>query len=245
MKLSLIQSLTVAAIAVLGAAGSAQAAQHTLVGANFDVTYDDTQLGLFGAPTLSANSLFFTFNNFEAASENGAGLIAKQSAITGLVLTAKNGFQFGSLQLVETGVYEVQGSGDYVDVEGQFTAFDVANPIATITADGLAISPATPLTIVGAGLKSWLGGALIDSSTLALPGMTNLFLLSPTRIGLTIDNTLTAYTDPNGTGPRSAYVSKNFAGVGVTVSPIPEPATSALLAAGLGVLVLLSSRRSS
>lgn len=243
MKLSLIQSLTVAAIAVLGAAGSAQAAQHTLIGTNFDLTYDDTTLGLFGAPTLVGNNLFFTFNTFEATAANGSGIDSTTSSITGLVLTAKNGFQFGSLALSETGNYQFVGTGNFVNVEGELKAFDVANSATSQTIDLLDVSPGTPLTTPGLGLKSWVANALIDASSATLPGSTNVIQLSPTQIGLSIQNTLTAFSDPNGTGLSFAQITKSYAGVGVTVSPVPEASTTAMLMAGLGVLGLMARRR--
>lgn len=243
MKLSFTRTLTVAAIALFGAAGASQAAQHTLVGTNFDLTYDDTQLGLFGVPTLVGNNFFFTIGDFEAVAANGDGVALKSSSVTGLVLTAKNGFLFGSLQVSETGNYQFEGAGNFVNVQGELEAFDVADPSNSQTFDALEVAPATPLTTPGLGWKNWVANGMIDASSGVLPGSTNVILLSPTQMGLSIHNTLTAFSDPAGSGLSFAQVNKSYAGVGITVSPIPEASTTAMLVAGLGVLGLLSRRR--
>ena len=35
------------------------AAIQTITGTNFDLIYDDTKLGLFGAPSVAGNNIFF------------------------------------------------------------------------------------------------------------------------------------------------------------------------------------------
>ena len=79
--------------------GPVMAATITKVGANFDVVYDDTKLGLFGGLDLVGNNLFFTPNDFKAESYNGTGIDVTSSTANGIHLIAKGDFRFGSIDL--------------------------------------------------------------------------------------------------------------------------------------------------
>lgn len=233
----------------LSGAGGSHAALVTVIGTNFDLTYDTTKLGLFSAPTLVGDSLFFTFNNFAAQSLNGAGAVALNSTISGLLLTAKNGFQFGAFNLAEFGDYRLNGTNSAVEVTGQLRAFDTANSILTQTTDNLLVNPLTPLTLNDNQLHDWNATARIDSSTAPVPvpplfGVAqNVIQARAKEVGMTIENQLTAYTDPAGSGLRNAFIEKKFAGVQMTVTAVPLPPSLPLMAAGLSVMVFLLRRR--
>lgn len=103
------------------------AAIQTITGVNFDLIYDDSKLGLFGAPSVAGNNIFFTPNNFKAESLNGAGIVTNNSTINGMQLVAKNGFQFGSIDLSEFDDYLMRDAESFVSVNGQLRAFDGVN----------------------------------------------------------------------------------------------------------------------
>jgi len=230
------------AIAALwGAAGAAQAAIITLTGVNFDVRYDDTKLGLFGAPTLGGNdTLFFTLNTFAAQSTNGLGIQSTFSTISGIELVAKNSYQFGSLALSEFGDYLLQGANSTVAVAGALRAFNTANPINSQTNRFLTVNPATPLNINDGSLHDWIASSTITTATApVLPtflGGVNALANNARTVGITIENTLTAFTPPGVAPPQQAFIEKKFAGVSLVVTPIPEVPTPVLMLGGLALV---------
>lgn len=238
------------AVAVLsGMTTFSQAALITVSGGSFDLTYDTTKLGLFGAPTLVGNSVFFSFSGFIAESLNGEGVVTQNSTVSGLVLTAKNGFQFGGFSLAEFGDYKLSGSESAVQVNGQLRAFNLDSPINTQTTAFLAPAAGTPLDFRDGALHEWSAAAHIDGSTAptAVPSIfgiaSNVIQSLPNRVGITVENQLTAYTDAESSGPRLAFIEKKFAGVQMTVAPVPLPPSLALLGAGLGAILLVVQRR--
>lgn len=239
--------LTACAALVWGAAPS-HAALVTLTGTQFDLTYDTTKLGLFGAPSLVGNTLSFTLNTFAAQSLNGVGAVSTNSTVSGLVLTARNGFQFGAFDLLEFGDYSLSGSGSFVRVSGQLRAFNTAQALTTQTSANLLVNPLTPLNINDGNNHNWVAGARIDAfSPMALPSLFNVITTMPEEVDLTIENRLTAYTDPAVSGFREAFIEKKFVGVGVQVTVLPAavplPPSAALTLAGLAVIALLAHRR--
>lgn len=239
-------------VGLAGLCGPSAAALQTLTGSNFDVVYDDAQLGLFSAPTLVGDSLFFTFNNFIAESLNGNGAVSTNSTISGLVFKAKGGYRFGAFDLAEFGDYSLGGTGSMVQVQGQLRAFNLASALYTQTTAQLQVNPSTPLTVSDGLNHDWNATARIDASTAPVPlpfgTVSNVIQSNPDQVGLTIENRLTAFTDPNATGFRQAFIEKKFAGVQMTVAPpsaVPLPPSMALLAAGLGALAFVVRRRTS
>ena len=218
------------------------AAIQTITGTNFDLVYDDTKLGLFDAPSLAGNNIFFTPNNFKAESLNGAGIVTANSTINGMQLVAKNNFQFGSIDLTEFGDYLMRGSESFVDVRGQLRAFDGANFANTNTSAALIVSALTPLTIIDGGNHEWMASASINNSTLSQAGVSG-WLSGASVVNITVENLLTAYTE-SAAGPEQAFIEKKAIGVGLVVtSAVPEPGVWSSLSAGLFVLGLMAARR--
>lgn len=218
------------------------AAIQTITGANFDLVYDDTKLGLFGTPSLAGNNIFFTPNNFKAESLNGAGVVTTNSTINGMQLVAKNGFQFGSIDLTEFGDYLMRGPESFVSVNGQLRAFDGANFAATNTSASLIVSPSTPLTIIDGFNHDWVAAASITNATASKSGLTG-WLSNASIVNITVENLLTAYTEA-GPGPEQAFIEKKAIGVGLVVtSAVPEPGVWSSLSAGLFLLGMMASRR--
>lgn len=224
------------------AASPAYAAIQTITGTNFDLVYDDTKLGLFGAPSLAGNNIFFTPNNFKAESLNGAGIVTNNSTINGMQLVAKNGFQFGSIDLTEFGDYLMRGPESFVSVNGQLRAFDGANFAATNTSASLIVSSSTPLNLIDGVNHDWQASASITNATAAKSGLTG-WLSSANVVNITVENLLTAYTEA-GPGPEQAFIEKKAIGVGLVVtSAVPEPGVWSSLSAGLFLLGMMASRR--
>lgn len=229
-------------------AGNAQATLVTLAGADFDLTYDDTKLGLFGAPMLTGDTISFTFNNFLAQSLNGAGFATTNSTITGMVIDAKNGFGFGDLLLAEFGDYTLTGALSSVRVQGQLRAFDFANPIYTQTAADLVVNPATPIGVIDGANHNWQASSLIDNTTPVTPVFgraDNGWLVTADKVGLTIENRLSAFTSPGAQFAQLAFIEKKFTGVAITVMPVPEPSALAALLGGFGLVGWARARRNS
>lgn len=218
-------------------AGTAFAALQTITtGANFDVSYDDALLGLFGAPSVSGPTISFTPTNFLAQSLNGVGTVPANSTIN-LMLTAKNGFSFGSLALVERGDYRLNGIGSSVSVGGQLAAFDQADPINSYSFSFITPSPATPLTTNSNALAPWIASTALNVSQAPF--------FQPSKLNVTLQNVLTATTTAQGGLGSEAFIQKKFAGspvVTLEVLAAPLPAAGWLVVAGALPLLRLVRR---
>jgi PEP-CTERM motif len=212
-------------------ATQAHSATVLLSGINFDVKYDDSQLGPYGTPTLSGNTIFFTPTNFYAESLNGLG-IATSRGTTNIQILAKNGFEVGALNLQERGDYLLRGANSFVGVSGQTRAFAINNPLFDISA---AIVSSTPLTLQDGVQHNWVASSSLN--------LANLGLNANQAVNYTIENLLEAYTDPSDIGARRAFIEKKFSGFSVLVSPVPEPNTVITLMAGFGLIGLVLARR--
>ena len=223
----------------------ALSATVTKVGTNFDVVYDDTKLGLFGGLDLVGNNLFFTPNNFKAESYNGTGLNVTSSTVNDILLIAKGDFKFGSISLQEFGDYFLLGGGQ-VNLGGQLRAFDPASPFATQSSDNIFVSPTTPLSANDGVNHDWYGGAKISNTTSTIiPGNAG-WLSSASKVVISVENILTAFTPANLSGPQGAFIEKKFVGVGVDMvmtSAVPEPETWISLLSGLLLVGFVVSRR--
>ena len=109
--------LLLVAVCLSLSAGSATATLVRLNGANFDVEYDDAALGVFGAPTIGGNVVFFTPTTLKAESLNGNGLVST-TATAAFRIIAQSGFVIGSADLTARGDYRMLGASSQVQVGG-------------------------------------------------------------------------------------------------------------------------------
>lgn len=215
----------------------AQATPITLMGTNFDVIYDSSLVGLFGTPTLSGNAVFFTPVAFKAESLNGLGVVTANSTIN-LSIIEHAGRNITTFDLVELGDYRLVGANSVVGIGGQTRVFDIANPF--IQANNQ-ITTTSNLSIINSIFDStthdWA-----SSSSVAVTGSQ---WANTTSYNYTIENLLTAYTDPAGTGPKIAFIEKKFAGssISIVVTTVPEIDTYTMLIAGLGFVGFIARKK--
>lgn len=233
-KLSVLRFVSVA---IIFSASTVMAAPVTLVGNNFDLIYDSSLIGLFGTPTLSNNSIFFTPVAFKAESLNGNGVVTGNSTINLSIIEHANRNITG-FSLLERGDYRLVGDGSAVGVGGQTRLFDLSNPFIE---NNTAITSTSNFSIVN---------SIFDSSTHNWTSSSNISVLdsqwsNTTAYNYTIENLLTAYTDPSVTGPRVAFIEKKFAGssISILVTTVPEANTYAMMLVGLGFMGFVSRRR--
>jgi hypothetical protein len=229
--------LTAAAVVLLAGLSTSelsQAALVTLVGTDFNVVYDTTQLGLFGTPQLVGDYLVFTPNAFDAQSLNGAGTDTVNSLASGIQLVAHTGYQFGNLSEAAVGDYLMQGTGTLVSVAGTFQATAAANPLTQTTVN---LSVSGPLNIADGQTHNWTAGASITNSTPTdTPGY-NPWLAQASTINVQLADTLMA-TTTRGSGGSQAFIQEKFGSVELVVDPVavPLPGSAWLSLCGLAAL---------
>ena len=204
--------------------GAALAASVTLAGNNFDFTFDDSMLGLFGPATVADDTIYFTPVDFQAESLNGAGYALSNDAVN-IQITSRSGLSFSNIALTEQGSYLLLGSGSTADVSGMLWVRDAAAPLTQVTTD---IQTTSALDQQGPALNSWAANASADLS--AWTGTQS--------VNVTVRDILLASTTA---GASVATVDKAF--VGLTVTPVPEAETYAMMLAGLGLVGWRIARR--
>jgi len=230
---------TFAASAVLLGA-QAQAVPVTVVGATVSFTFDSALAGLFGAPSVSGDSLYFTPTSFKAQSSSGAGF-AVTSQTFNVAVTANAGHQIAGAALTESGDYfniNTNFAGNEgVAVGGQFILRDLDSPFAApVSANIVASAPLTATTTLATfGTANWTAGASVNVP-LGWGGQDGIV----EGVNLTLQNILIASSL---NAASSAFIEKKFAGIEIITTPVPEPANYAMFLAGLGILGYLARRR--
>ena len=214
-----------AAVALAGATSVAVAVPVTLIGTNIVVTYDDSTLGLFGAPTLSGNSLSWAPTSFEAlvnrAGPGGVGVNTATSTFA-FNVTANPGWFLNTASLVsEAGSFSMSGANALVVVSGDLKA----TPL-----------PGTTVFTSPLGVPTFTSG-LTGTWTAAAPAIN----LAPgtTESLISYRNQLTARV----IGAGSASISKTSATIDIAVTPVPEPGTFMMLLAGGAFVGFVAWRR--
>ena len=233
-KLSMLSMMTALSIF---SASSSTAAPVILIGNNFDLTYDNSLAGLFGTPTLSNDSIFFTPIAFKAESLNGNGVVTANSTINLSIIEHANRNITG-FSLLERGDYRLVGANSAVGVGGQTRVFDISNPFIE---NNTAITSTSNFSLIN---------TIVDSSTHNWTSSSVISVLDPQwnntkAYNYTIENLLTAYTDLSVIGPKVAFIEKKFAGssISIVVTTVPEADTYAMMLAGLGFMGFVSRRR--
>jgi hypothetical protein len=206
--------------------------------------------GLFGAPTVSLNSLDFTPTQYEAQCSVCPTGVTTTDILT-LDIQATSGQQINEVEVNEGLDYSLQSFDptgfasvivtatitiDVTEVNGQSVnnissiqqvVFDPAN---NVTASGIEILDGV---LIGGT------GAISIQQILSDNGVTG----EATRVQIGLDNTLRAFHD--GSGGLAQIRKRDTDFVSLTINggnPVPEPSTALLVMGGLG---LLARRRQS
>jgi hypothetical protein len=219
--------IVAAAAMACGAAGS-YAVPVTVVGSTFDITYDDSVLGLFGTPTLVGNVIeWFPSGSPGFSAQTGAGFVLTNSTFS-VDLSAHAGYQLASLSLTEAGDYfYFGGAGSGVAVGGQLRV--TPQPGSTVN-QAIANPTFTANALFDINPKNW--------ATSAAPVT---FAAGTTAAHASVENLLAAFAQ--GPGLSYAFIEKKEAFLTVGVIPVPEPQTYAMMLAGLGVVGFVGRRR--
>ena len=233
--------MTAGIVAVAGLA-SVASADVPWSPANGSGTFFDYFLGhnsntnLFGNPTLVGNSFLFFPSNFTAQSIGGNAAAATDQINVQLV--AHPGQRFTSINIQEFGTWALSGVGSMQDTGTMFIT-DLINPrpinqTPVIASMGYNVvgpvgTPTTmPITTPGTG--TWSGSVTIDLDAIAGPAWTSIMLV--------FTNTLQAST--TGANSAATITKKVVNGPSIILTPVPAPASGALLGAGC---VLMARRR--
>jgi hypothetical protein len=214
----------------------------------------DGPLGLYGAPTISGDSLDFSPPDYSATCTGGPGCPSPVLTDEALLfhVQAKPGSFIGSITLSEAG-------------DTTLTAFEGAQAFSSIAApvriqveeiDGVPLSVSNPGLIISTPLntgltfnsggnfqnagpssvtQAWNGSLLVDVDLLiSLAGLSG----RATRVDFVMDNALTAFATGEGATARIAKKDTDA----LTITVIPEPTTGLLIA--LGLTGLAAVRRS-
>jgi hypothetical protein len=222
----------------------------TYVGVTEDSNSGDAP-PLFGAPSVSGDTLDFNPVGFSASAAGAGGSDITDGNLSFMVV-AKPGKAIQSLNLAEAGDTTLAGFG----TDATFTMVTGTGVLNINEVDGVGIgalsipfsmtfSPsggtyglASDLGGGPGGTIAWSGGKFLDIN--ALLGANSIPVIAgATKISIDIDNTLTALSEA---GTFTLIAKKDFGGLSVTVN-LPEPAVA--LMSGLGTLGLACVRRRS
>ena len=216
--------------------GAAFAASVTLSGTAVSFTFDSALVGLFGAPTVSGDALYFTPTTYKAQSLNGTGF-ASASQTFNVAVNANPGYRVSAVNLTEGGDYYNIGAGAGVAVGGKFYVRDLESPLAPAAISKIkATLPLTDVTsLADFETTDWTShtGVATPAGWGGADGVVN-------GVNVTIENILLANSLTAGS---AAFIEKKFVGLGVVAAPVPEADTYAMLLAGLGMVGFAVMRR--
>lgn len=226
---------------LLGLVSGPAAAVTVSCGPDVCYQYDETQpaLDFFGAPSVVGNDLVFTPGNpnpFRARSVDGTGVADPGVAVTG------GGTATNQQTLVIDRVYSLNGAldilsitafeqGDYeIEQDGSVSADLYLQAVSLVNAlDNDVATDAVNASGDSGGLQLWQMSGMVNPAA--------EFTQAANDLRLTVQNTLSAFTDANG---ERAAIEKKLVLTVTTV--IPVPAAVWLFASALGLLGWIRTR---
>jgi len=213
-----------AAIALsMGIHATAQAAIVTVDGAYFDISYDDSLVGLFGTPAIFGDEIkWFPSGSpgFTASTSTRDTTVFTNSTFA-FTIAADPGYVLTGGALAEAGDYFMFGEGSQVDATGQLRMTSL-DPLAPTVVGAITPSTFSAAQFPGVVTKNWDASASVS-------------VAATTLANVSIQNILIAYAGDM-TGPRGAFIEKKEATLSVAVAAIPEPSTWAMLGLGIGMI---------
>lgn len=220
--------------------GQSIAASVTVAGNTVSFTFDSALTGLFGAPTVVGDSIYFTPTSFKALSSNREGFDFTSQTFN-IVVNANAGYEVAGASLTEQGDYAIIKSRhdrfSGVAVGGKFIMRDLEAPAHKVSSGIFADAPLTATTT----LRDFETTDWSASASLAVPWCWGGEDGIVSGVNLTLQNLLIASSFKRGT---STFIEKKFAGIEIITTPIPEPEAFALFLAGLGIVGFMARRRS-
>ena len=216
---------------------SSNAAIVNICGDTVCFEYDDSTA--YGTAIVTGDKIAFNPTNIFALSENGEGVVTTVVPTLNVTLTTIEGYEFDSMDLDEAGDYMLWGSGSAAVVGGELRVVEL--PQTLLASDNItANSPlSTVNTFPDGTLHNWDASASVSLAGNEWDGINTVVMK--------VENILTAYTDPNDSGPLKAFLQKKELGVAIDVittpSEIPLPAAVWLFGTGLLGLAGIARRR--
>jgi hypothetical protein len=123
------------AFMVIAFSGSSNAELITIDGSHVSFSYDDSQpdLAIFGAPTVSGDSLSFMSPNFSASREGATGTVYTKGFFKVTINSLSLDTTISNLALTEKGDYTKEGPTANVIAKGTLTATDLINSTSSIS----------------------------------------------------------------------------------------------------------------
>jgi hypothetical protein len=246
-----IKLVTMALVLLAGSAGLASAASYgDFVDPSGSVHYLNVQdaNGLFGAPTVSLNSLDFTPTTYNAQCTQCPGGVTTADILT-LDIQTTDGLRISEINVTEGLDYALQS----FDASGYAIALVMANLFIDISeVDGVAVnglneavsivfSPTNGGAVNGIGITS--GVILGSTGAIDILGILDRAGVrgNATRVSISLDNTLQVFHEGSGGSALIRKRDTDFVSFAVTaIDPIPEPTTALMI---LGGLAGLAARR--
>lgn len=214
-----MQAVFVAGLLALGASSS-MAVTVVLTGTHINVIYDTADVGLFGAPTLTGDTLSWSPVAFMAKANGGPTVLSSQTQVK---IVAHSGFNVAQVGYSEGGTYKKSGAG-------LVSATGAVNVAAESPA-----APAVNVPFTTGGLAAAPGGASWAAAVAPIN-----FGPGTTRVSFLVSNTLKSFG--SAAGPN--MIAKTLPTLSVVVVAVPEPETYAMMLAGIAALGFIARRRS-
>jgi len=183
--------------------------------------YNPTNINeLYGTPTIAGDTIYVTPTDFLAQSLNTQGAV--QTVGTGTIqIAAKDGYSLDTVNFLEYGDYKMTADST-VDVSPWLKLFD-ANGFGGYSETISNVPVTGDLTLADGLNHDWSAEASFDLTTTAWDEIN--------YVGLTLQNTLDAYSNIDG---GTALIQKKGVGsIVVSTTVVPVPAAVWLFASGL------------